>query len=201
MGYYVNNEYTDETLAESPPSKPVIEKIRRNILAEKPRVTRFAIKWYVLFLLPLFAQSNADDPNRDSEATAPPEFPPDQPEADTQPNDEDLYGAEEEEEVDAEGVTTEGFEEPSAPPNGKEVEMGDGDMDVDAEGGGGDDDDDAASNAGSEDLGSENSDSEDDDEDPEDPEEVTEKGDGVDDDMEMGEGHAATSAHPEVMAH
>jgi histone chaperone ASF1 len=47
VGYYVNNEYTDETLAENPPSKPVIEKIRRNILAEKPRVTRFAIKWYV----------------------------------------------------------------------------------------------------------------------------------------------------------
>jgi hypothetical protein len=48
VGYYVNNEYTDETLAENPPSKPVIDKIRRNILAEKPRVTRFAIKWSVI---------------------------------------------------------------------------------------------------------------------------------------------------------
>jgi histone chaperone ASF1 len=47
VGYYVNNEYTDEALVENPPAKPVIEKIRRNILAEKPRVTRFAIKWYV----------------------------------------------------------------------------------------------------------------------------------------------------------
>ena len=47
VGYYVNNEYTDPELAENPPSKPVIEKIRRNILAEKPRVTRFAIKWCV----------------------------------------------------------------------------------------------------------------------------------------------------------
>jgi histone chaperone ASF1 len=47
VGYYVNIEYTDDALAENPPSKPVIEKIRRNILAEKPRVTRFAIKWYV----------------------------------------------------------------------------------------------------------------------------------------------------------
>ena len=46
VGYYVNNEYMDEQLAAEPPSKPVIEKIRRNILAEKPRVTRFAIKWY-----------------------------------------------------------------------------------------------------------------------------------------------------------
>jgi histone chaperone ASF1 len=47
VGYYVNNEYADEALAENPPAKPVMEKIRRNILAEKPRVTRFAIKWCV----------------------------------------------------------------------------------------------------------------------------------------------------------
>lgn len=45
VGYYVNNEYTDEALIADPPSKPIIEKVRRNILAEKPRVTRFAIKW------------------------------------------------------------------------------------------------------------------------------------------------------------
>ena len=46
IGYYVNNEYTDEALQLEPPAKPVIEKVRRHILAEKPRVTRFAIKWY-----------------------------------------------------------------------------------------------------------------------------------------------------------
>lgn len=46
VGYYVNNEYDDEDLVNDPPAKPVIEKIRRNVLAEKPRVTRFAIKWY-----------------------------------------------------------------------------------------------------------------------------------------------------------
>ncbi|CAN9139991.1 unnamed protein product [Alternaria alternata] len=46
VGYYVNNEYTDEALALDPPTKPVIEKVQRQILAEKPRVTRFAIKWY-----------------------------------------------------------------------------------------------------------------------------------------------------------
>lgn len=45
VGYYVNNEYTDEALALDPPTKPVIEKVQRQILAEKPRVTRFAIKW------------------------------------------------------------------------------------------------------------------------------------------------------------
>lgn len=49
VGYYVNNEYTDEVLQAEPPAKPIIEKVRRNILAEKPRVTRFAIKWYVFF--------------------------------------------------------------------------------------------------------------------------------------------------------
>jgi histone chaperone ASF1 len=48
VGYYVNNEYTDEALALEPPAKPVIEKVQRQILAEKPRVTRFAIKWYVV---------------------------------------------------------------------------------------------------------------------------------------------------------
>lgn len=48
VGYYVNNEYESEELNADPPAKPIIEKIRRNILAEKPRVTRFAIKWYVL---------------------------------------------------------------------------------------------------------------------------------------------------------
>ena len=49
VGYYVNNEYVDEALALEPPAKPVIEKVQRQILAEKPRVTRFAIKWYVTF--------------------------------------------------------------------------------------------------------------------------------------------------------
>lgn len=47
VGYYVNNEYDSPELNDDPPSKPLIERVRRNILAEKPRVTRFAIKWYV----------------------------------------------------------------------------------------------------------------------------------------------------------
>ena len=46
VGYYVNNEYDNEEMNNEPPTKPVIERIRRNVLAEKPRVTRFAIKWY-----------------------------------------------------------------------------------------------------------------------------------------------------------
>lgn len=45
VGYYVNNEYDTEEMNDDPPAKPVIEKVRRHVLAEKPRVTRFAIKW------------------------------------------------------------------------------------------------------------------------------------------------------------
>ncbi len=45
VGYYVNNEYDAKELSDDPPPKPVIDRIRRNVLALKPRVTRFAIKW------------------------------------------------------------------------------------------------------------------------------------------------------------
>lgn len=58
VGYYVNNEYVDEALNADPPAKPIIEKVRRNILAEKPRVTRFAIKWFVFVLVDLFIGTN-----------------------------------------------------------------------------------------------------------------------------------------------
>jgi histone chaperone ASF1 len=47
VGYYVNNEYDSEELNADPPVKPLVDRVRRNVLAEKPRVTRFAIKWYV----------------------------------------------------------------------------------------------------------------------------------------------------------
>jgi histone chaperone ASF1 len=47
VGYYVNNEYDSEELNTDPPGKPKYERIKRNILAEKPRVTRIAIKWLV----------------------------------------------------------------------------------------------------------------------------------------------------------
>ncbi|KAK2569899.1 Histone chaperone ASF1 [Acropora cervicornis] len=45
VGYYVNNEYTEEEMKENPPARPVIEKLQRNILHSKPRVTRFTIDW------------------------------------------------------------------------------------------------------------------------------------------------------------
>lgn len=43
VGYYVNNEYQEEELKENPPEKPIIEKISRQILADHPRVTKFAV--------------------------------------------------------------------------------------------------------------------------------------------------------------
>ncbi|KAF2963451.1 hypothetical protein GQX73_g10123 [Xylaria multiplex] len=101
VGYYVNNEYDSDELNADPPAKPIIEKIRRNVLAEKPRVTRFAIKW-------------------DSEASAPAEFPPEQPEADLQADDEE-YGAEElDEDVEdeADGVADKAGESSAAAADG-----------------------------------------------------------------------------------
>lgn len=46
VGYFVNNDYTDPLLRENPPPKPIVEQLTRNILASKPRVTRFKINWY-----------------------------------------------------------------------------------------------------------------------------------------------------------
>jgi histone chaperone ASF1 len=45
VGYYVNNEYDSEELRLNNPSKVQVDKVVRNILAEKPRVTRFNIVW------------------------------------------------------------------------------------------------------------------------------------------------------------
>ncbi|KAI9361507.1 histone chaperone [Pilaira anomala] len=45
VGYYVNNEYTDEVLRENPPEQIIIDRLQRNILADKPKVTRYTIDW------------------------------------------------------------------------------------------------------------------------------------------------------------
>ncbi|KAG7293798.1 Histone chaperone asf1 [Staphylotrichum longicolle] len=114
VGYYVNNEYESDELVNDPPAKPVIEKIRRNVLANKPRVTRFAIKW-------------------DNEASAPAEFPPEQPEADLVA-DEEEYGAEElAEEEEAEAVEANGEEsgDKDAQMEGVEGAEGEGENGVD----------------------------------------------------------------------
>lgn len=46
VGYYVNNDYEDEQLREEPPQKVLIDRVQRNILADKPRVTKFSINFH-----------------------------------------------------------------------------------------------------------------------------------------------------------
>ncbi|KAI0848763.1 histone deposition protein Asf1 [Daldinia vernicosa] len=174
VGYYVNNEYESDELNADPPAKPIVEKIRRNVLADKPRVTRFAIKW-------------------DSEASAPPEFPPEQPEADLQPDDEE-YGADE---LD-EDVEEEGAEAAAENVGGASASAAAADGDAEMEGveeNGEPAEEDEISEEGSVDLENE---SEDDLE-----EEVEgEATEGGDDAMEVDETPAGDSSKPhEVMAH
>ncbi|ROW02462.1 hypothetical protein VMCG_06146 [Cytospora schulzeri] len=169
VGYYVNNEYDDEQLQADPPAKPIIEKIRRNILAEKPRVTRFAIKW-------------------DNDATAPAEFPPEQPEADLAPDDDD-YGADEVD-VDEADETAEGVPEPLGEAAAAVMDAA---MEGAPETAGHTQDDDEMSEDGSVDIEGES-----DDEIEEDDEEQAGDGDdNMDVDMDAPDGQ-----HPsEVMAH
>ncbi|MCJ1457920.1 Histone chaperone asf1 [Mycoblastus sanguinarius] len=162
VGYYVNNEYDSEELNAEPPAKPDIDRVRRNVLAEKPRVTRFAIKW-------------------DTEDSAPAEFPPEQPEADTVEDDGVNYGAEEvelEEGLKAELAAAEENKE------GEDEEMAGADDTAGAKEKAEDED----SDAGSEDLEAESSGSED-----EDAEEEEGEGEG-DEDMDMGDGEHAAEA-------
>ncbi|EEH20046.1 histone chaperone asf1 [Paracoccidioides brasiliensis Pb03] len=191
VGYYVNNEYDSEELNAEPPAKPIIEKIRRNVLAEKPRVTRFAIKW-------------------DSEDSAPAEYPPDQPEADALDDDGTAYGAEEAELENAllkELQEVEELHAAGAAP-GEDHEMCDSaDLVGPAREEEGEENDD--SDAGSEDLEAESSGSDD-----EEDEDEGAEGDG-DDDVEMGDDTEQKSdgnqsnhmedqrqqAQPELMVH
>lgn len=171
VGYYVNNEYTDEALIAEPPAKPTIEKVQRSILAEKPRVTRFGIKW-------------------DSEESAPAEFPPEQPEADIAEDDGAAYGADEEEEEEAEAVE-EGVKVENGDAPTEETEVS---KEVVKE-------EDEASDAGSEDLEAESSGSEDEDEEEEEEVEGEGEVEGpADEDTEMGEGHEAPVPVPPMAA-
>ncbi|KAF5291799.1 hypothetical protein FQA39_LY14287 [Lamprigera yunnana] len=45
VGYFINNEYSDQELRDNPPSPLQFDKVFRNILASEPRVTRFKINW------------------------------------------------------------------------------------------------------------------------------------------------------------
>ncbi|KAF8399053.1 hypothetical protein HHK36_014919 [Tetracentron sinense] len=46
VGYYVHNGYDDEKLKEEPPQKVLIDRVQRNILTDKPRVTKFLINFH-----------------------------------------------------------------------------------------------------------------------------------------------------------
>ncbi|KAL2393230.1 Histone chaperone asf1 [Exophiala dermatitidis] len=187
VGYYVNNEYDSEELNADPPAKPMFERIKRNVLAEKPRVTRFAIKW-------------------DSEESAPAEYPPEQPEADTLDDDGTAYGAEEAEmqaalekeleEVEKAAATTKKTSATNAGDGDHEMTEEDAtkatvnlDEDVKEE----DVDEDDASEAGSEDLEEESSESEDEDDDEEGAE-----GEAEGEDAEMADGDEKPAANGAV---
>eukprot|EP00216_Chloropicon_sp_CCMP2111_P003509 CAMPEP_0198240164 /NCGR_PEP_ID=MMETSP1446-20131203/5360_1 /TAXON_ID=1461542 ORGANISM="Unidentified sp, Strain CCMP2111" /NCGR_SAMPLE_ID=MMETSP1446 /ASSEMBLY_ACC=CAM_ASM_001112 /LENGTH=175 /DNA_ID=CAMNT_0043922861 /DNA_START=262 /DNA_END=789 /DNA_ORIENTATION=- len=45
VGYYVNNEYEDEESRENPPAQVAVERLVRNVLAEKPRITKWSINF------------------------------------------------------------------------------------------------------------------------------------------------------------
>eukprot|EP00300_Choanocystis_sp_HF-7_P022197 c21366_g1_i1.p1 GENE.c21366_g1_i1~~c21366_g1_i1.p1 ORF type:complete len:204 (+),score=29.53 c21366_g1_i1:53-613(+) len=45
VGYYVYNQYDDDELQKEPPQVPIVDRIRRHILAEQPRVTKWQITW------------------------------------------------------------------------------------------------------------------------------------------------------------
>lgn len=127
--------------------------------------------------------------SRDTEDSAPAEYPPDQPEADGQADDSGTYGAEERE---LEAALLKELEESNKPAEGEDHEMEGADAPAGKE-----DEEEEASDAESEDLEAES----DDDEDDLDEEEG---GDG-DEDVEMGDDSEQKAAHPahqpEVMAH
>lgn len=57
IGYYVHTEYDSEDLRileeGQRPDPPLLDRLSRSILSDKPRVTRFNIKWHrcVLFFV------------------------------------------------------------------------------------------------------------------------------------------------------
>lgn len=72
VGYYVNNDYDDEKLKEEPPQKVIIDKVQRNILTDKPRVTKFPINFH-----PENSESGEQGPPPEAETSeqAPPNSP------------------------------------------------------------------------------------------------------------------------------
>ena len=61
IGYYVNNDYEMEELRENPPTEVDTSKVVRNILSDKPRVTRVPINWDGIAEAGIPAQAMVDD--------------------------------------------------------------------------------------------------------------------------------------------
>lgn len=72
VGYYVNNEYDDEELREEPPPTVLIERVQRNILVDKPRVTKFPIDFH-----PHTEQQPLESVENEQELFTPPDQPSD----------------------------------------------------------------------------------------------------------------------------
>lgn len=45
IGYYVSNEYADPELRDNPPPVVELDKVVRNVLQDKPRVTKYDVPW------------------------------------------------------------------------------------------------------------------------------------------------------------
>mmetsp|Transcript_11655 Transcript_11655/g.15846 ORF Transcript_11655/g.15846 Transcript_11655/m.15846 type:complete len:219 (-) Transcript_11655:119-775(-) len=60
VGYYVNNEYDSEELRESPPETVQVDRLMRNILADKPRVTKFLCEFDSNLNIPSSSQAVVD---------------------------------------------------------------------------------------------------------------------------------------------
>ncbi|KAG7586033.1 Histone chaperone ASF1-like superfamily [Arabidopsis thaliana x Arabidopsis arenosa] len=81
VGYYVNNDYEDEQLKEEPPTKVLIDKVQRNILSDKPRVTKFPINFHPeeeqtdATAAPPIEASDEQQPNVNGEAQVLPDQP------------------------------------------------------------------------------------------------------------------------------
>ncbi|EIE18841.1 anti-silence-domain-containing protein [Coccomyxa subellipsoidea C-169] len=63
VGYYVNNEYMEEELRETPPEKAQIDRLSRSILADKPRVTRFPVEFDPVEAVPVMAGEGQPEGN------------------------------------------------------------------------------------------------------------------------------------------
>ncbi|KAL9226116.1 hypothetical protein vseg_001966 [Gypsophila vaccaria] len=70
VGYYVNNDYDDEQLREEPLQKVIIDKVQRNVLADKPRVTKFPINFNPENIEP--AELDDDAVNEQEQVPSPP---------------------------------------------------------------------------------------------------------------------------------